>query len=144
MRSSKKRLFITASTIEDEYRKTENEYKKRKKNARKTQRTQKQLHGQCIRQTMGKASEDRWEWLKKGCLKRTTETLIMAAQKQVIRTNNIKAKIDKTQENNKCKMCGKAEENANHVLSECFKLARKEYKKKTTRLVWNENPLGKM
>ena len=137
-------MFITASTIEDEYRKTENEYKKRKKNARKTQRTQKQLHGQCIRQTMGKASEDRWEWLKKGCLKRTTETLIMAAQKQVIRTNNIKTKIDKTQENNKCKMCGKAEENANHVLSECFKLARKEYKKKTTRLVWNENPLGKM
>ena len=35
---------------------------------------------------------------KKGCLKRKTEALIMAAQEQVLRTNNIKTKIDKTQE----------------------------------------------
>ena len=31
-------------------------------------------------------------------LQRTTEALIMAAQEQAIRTNNIKTKIDKTQE----------------------------------------------
>ena len=43
---------------------------------------------------MGKASEDWWGWLRKGCLKRTTEALIMAAQEQSIGTNNIKAKID--------------------------------------------------
>ena len=74
---------------------------------------------------MGKASEDRWGWLRKGCLKRTTEALIMATQEQAIRTNIIKAKIDKTQENSKCRMCGKAEESVNHVLSECSKLAQK-------------------
>ena len=31
-------------------------------------------------------------------LKKTTEALIMTTQEQVIRTNNINAKIDKTQE----------------------------------------------
>ena len=54
----------------------------------------------------------------------------MAAQEQVIRTNNIKAKIDKTHENSKCRMLGKAEESVNHVLSECSKLAQKEYKRR--------------
>ena len=58
----------------------------------------KQLYGQFIRQTMGKTSEDWWGWLRKGCLKRTTEAFIMTAQEQTIRNNNIKAKI----ENSKC------------------------------------------
>ena len=56
---------------------------------------------------MSKASEDQWGWLRNGCLKRTTEALMMAAQRQAIRTNNIKAKIDKTQKYNKCRMCEK-------------------------------------
>ena len=66
---------------------------------------------------------------KENCLKRTTEALIMAAQEQAIITNNIEAKIDKTQESRKCRMCGKVEENVNDVLSECSKLAQKEYKR---------------
>ena len=65
---------------------------------------------------------------KKRVLKKRTEALIMAAQEQAIRTNNIRAEIDKTQENSKCRMCRKAEESVNHVLSECSKLAQKEYK----------------
>ena len=56
---------------------------------------------------MSITSEDRWGWLRKGCLKRTTEALIMAAQEQAIRTINIKGKIDETQENSKCRMRGK-------------------------------------
>ena len=35
---------------------------------------------------------------KERVLKKTTEPLIMTTQEQVIRTNNINAKIDKTQE----------------------------------------------
>ena len=53
----------------------------------------------------------------------------MAAQEQAIRTNNIKAKINKTQENSKCRMYEKTEESANHVLSKWSKLAQKEYKR---------------
>ena len=56
---------------------------------------------------MSKASEDRWGWLRKGCLKRTTEALIMGAQEQAIRTNNIKAKIDKTQKTVNVEYVGK-------------------------------------
>ena len=71
-------------------------------------------------------SKQRSVWLKRGYLKRRTEALIMAAQEQATRTNNIKAKIDKTQEDSKCRTCGKAEECVNHVLSEYTKIAQKE------------------
>ena len=111
---------------EDDYIEIPNEYKMRKKNERKKQWPQNQLHRQFITQTMRKASEDRWGQLKRGYLKRTTEALIMAAQQQATRTNNIKAKIDKTQENSKCRRCGKAEECVNQVLSEYTKIALKE------------------
>ena len=50
-----------------------------------------------------------------GRTKRTTEAVIIVTQEQTIRTNNIKAKIDKTQKNSKCRMCGKAEESVIHV-----------------------------
>ena len=53
----------------------------------------------------------------------------MATQEQDIRTNNRKGQIDKTQENSKCRVYGKAEESVNHVLSDCSKLAQKEYKR---------------
>ena len=64
-------------------------------------------------------SEDRWRWLRKRFLKRTNEALIMATQEQAIRTNNIKANIDKTQENSKYRMCEKPKDSVNHALSEC-------------------------
>ena len=53
----------------------------------------------------------------------------MAVQQQAIRTNNIKAKIGKTQQNSKCRICKKAEKSVNHALSECSKLAQKKYKR---------------
>ena len=45
-----------------------------------------------------------------------------------IRTNHIKARIDKTQQNSKCRLCGDRDETINHIISECSKLAQKEYK----------------
>ena len=45
-----------------------------------------------------------------------------------IRTNHIKARIDKTQQNSKCRLCGDRDETINHIISECSKLALKEYK----------------
>ena len=38
-----------------------------------------------------------WTWQRKGNLKRETESLLIAAQDNAIRTNHIKAIIDKTQ-----------------------------------------------
>ena len=52
----------------------------------------------------------------------------MAAQNSAIRTNHIKARIDKTQQNSKCRLCGDRDETINHIISECSKLVQKEYK----------------
>ena len=69
-----------------------------------------------------------WTWLRKGNLKRETESLLTAAQDNAIRTNPIKARIDETQQNSKCRLCGDRDETINHIISECSKLAQKEYK----------------
>ena len=69
-----------------------------------------------------------WTWLRKGNFKRQTESLQIAAQDNAIRTNHIKARIDKTQQNSKCRLCGERDETINHIISECSKLAQKEYK----------------
>ena len=42
-------------------------------------------------------------------------------------------RIDKTQENSKCRLRGDRDETINHIISECSKLPQKEYK---TRLDW--------
>ena len=65
---------------------------------------------------------------KKGNFNWETESLLIAAQKSAIRTNHIKARIDKTQQNSKCRLCGDRDETINHIISECSKLAKKEYK----------------
>ena len=72
--------------------------------------------------------EKTWIWLRKGSLKRETESLLIAAQDNTIGTNHIKARIDKTQQNSKCRLCGDRDETINHIISECSKLAQKEYK----------------
>ena len=52
----------------------------------------------------------------------------MATENSAIRTNHIKARIDKTQQNSKCRLCSDRDETINHIISECHKLAQKEYK----------------
>ena len=56
---------------------------------------EKVLHGQYLRKTKEVISDQSWAWLQNGDLKRERESLIVAAQS--IRTNLVKAKIDKTQ-----------------------------------------------
>ena len=63
-----------------------------------------------------------------GNFKRETESLLMAARNNSIRTNHITARIDKTQQNSKWRLCGDRDETINHIISECSKLAQKQYK----------------
>ena len=56
------------------------------------------------------------------------ESHLIAAQDNAIRTNHIKARIDKMQQNSKCRLSGNRDETINHIISECRKLAQKEYK----------------
>ena len=67
-------------------------------------------------------------WLRKGNFKRETESLLIAAESNAIRINHIKARIDKTQQNSKCWLSGDRDETNNHIISECSKLAQKDYK----------------
>ena len=50
----------------------------------------------------------------------------MAAQEQVIRSNAIKAKIDKTQAESKCRMFGKVCEIVRYIFCKCSLLKQKE------------------
>ena len=56
----------------------------------------------------------------------------MVAQNSAIRANHFKARIDKTQQNSKCRLCSDRDETINHIISECSRLAKKEYKANTT------------
>ena len=66
-------------------------------------------------------------WLRKGNINIATEYLLIAAQNNAVRTSHIKARIDKTQENSKCRLYGDKDEAINHI-SNCNKLTEKNYK----------------
>ena len=88
----------------------------------------KQLYGSFKRLINNISHDKTWTWLRKGNFKRETEYLLIAAQDNVIRTKQIKARIDKTRQNSKCRLCGDRDETFNHIISECSKLAQKDYK----------------
>ena len=101
-------------------------------NERMTTRKQKwegkQLYGRFKRLINNISHQKIWTWLRKGNLTRETESLLITPKDNAIRTNHIKAKIDKTQQNSKFRLCGDRDETINHLISECSKLAQKEYK----------------
>ena len=60
-------------------------------------------------------------------------SLLIAAENITIRTNHIKARINKMQQNSKCRLYGDRDETINDIISKCSKLAQKERK---TRHAW--------
>ena len=54
----------------------------------------------------------------------------MAAQDQTIRTNAIKARIDMTSADSKCRLCKVKEEAIVHLMSSCSKIAQTDYKER--------------
>ena len=57
---------------------------------------------------------------------REIESLLIAAENNTRRTNHIKARIDKTQQNNRCRLCGEKDKMITHIISEYSKLTQKE------------------
>ena len=68
--------------------------------------------------------------MRKSDLKRCIEILICSAQQKSIRTNYIMYNIDKTDKSPLCRMCGTRNDTISHIVSECGKVAQKEYKQK--------------
>ena len=114
---------------------TDNSINERMTTTRKQKWEGKQLYGRfkCLINNI--SHQKIWTWLRKGNL-RETESLLIATQDNAIRTNHIKARIDKTQQNSKCRLCGERDETINHIISECTKLVQGE-----TRLGRQGSPL---
>ena len=85
---------------------------------------EKVLLGQYLGQTKEVRSDQCWAWLQNGDLKRETESHIVAAQNQSIRSNLVKAKIGKSQGDSLCRVCRKVDESIDHIVSGCSKLAQ--------------------
>ena len=105
----------------------------RKKTTGKQKWNEKQLYGRFKRLINNISHDKTWTYVRKGNFKRETESLLIATQNNAIRTNHIKTRIDKTQQNSKCRLCGDRDQTINHIISECSKLAQKVYK---TRYDW--------
>ena len=90
---------------------------------RKQKLEEKQLYG-CFKRRISDISRKK-KW--KGNPKRETESLLRPAKNNAIRTNHIKSRRDKTQQNSKCWLCSNREEAINNII-DCSKLAQKEYK----------------
>ena len=122
LEKTKKRLFTAIRKDSD------NTMNNRKTTTRKQKWKEKQLYGRFKRLINDISHQKTWTWLRKGNLKIETESLIIAAQNNAIRTNHTKTRIDKTQQNSKCQLCSDRDETINHIISECSKLVQKEYK----------------
>ena len=103
--------------ITDNRNKMDNTIDNRMTKTRKQKWEEKQLHERFKRLINNISHEKAWTWLRKGNSKRETESLLMVAQNSAIRTNHIKAWIDKTQQNSKCRLCGDRDETINHIIS---------------------------
>ena len=79
-----------------------------------------------MRQPKEVRSDHCWAYLQNRDLKRETKSLIVAAQNQSIRTNLVKAKIDKSQGDSLCRVCRKVDESIDRIVSGCSKLAQEE------------------
>ena len=94
---SEKRLIQTARGDKIDGLEAVSVLKRSKKEKRLEDWEEKVLYGQYLRQTKEVRSDQCWAWLQNKDLKRDTESLIVAAQNQSIRTNQVKARIDNNQ-----------------------------------------------
>ncbi|CAB4018161.1 Hypothetical predicted protein, partial [Paramuricea clavata] len=117
--------------IETERCETKENFKKKAVEELEKAWIDKKMYGQYNRD-LGKEVDRKntWWWLKKGDLKPETEALLCAAQEQALRTNYVKFHIDRTVESPLCRLCGEKGEHITHLISECKKLAQKEYKRR--------------
>ena len=88
----------------------------------------KPLHGQFRKATEEVRSKRSWDWLKKGYLKKETESTIVAAQDQTLCTRKFRNVLYGENVQSICRVCGAADETVAHTVSECSNLVQKEYK----------------
>ena len=78
----------------------------RKRDEQKKTLHEGKLQGQFVKKTRNIAHKFSGKWIRNGFLKKETEGMLFAAQEQALRTNSIKAKIDKQPVSPKCSLRG--------------------------------------
>ena len=123
---------LSESNIIDTETSTEpEEFKKVAIDELKNKWREKRMYGQFVREIKEDINESKsWNWVKNSDLKSSTTALIFSAQEQALRTNYTKFHIDKTSESPLCRLCGIKGESISHLISECSKLAQKQYKER--------------
>ena len=96
----KRRGGLITATRKRKKKHTNNTKKRRPEITSKQKWEENQLHGRFKRLTSDISHEKTWKWLKKETLSEN-ESLLIVAQNNAIRTNHIKSRIDKTQQNSK-------------------------------------------
>ena len=79
---------------------------------------EKKLYGYFKQQTNPILYKKNWTWLRKENLKRETQSFLIAAQNNAIRTNYVKAETDNAQQNSRYRLCGDKNETINYIMSE--------------------------
>ena len=86
--------FSKSERILPQYEVVVSTAKKKKKEERNRQWKERQLHGKFTREAEEVRGKETWGWIRKGYLKNETEELIFAGQKEALRTNWIRKKIE--------------------------------------------------
>ena len=76
---------------------------------------QKKLHGKFFNKIEEVAGGEMAMVKRDGSIKRETESLMITAQEQAIRIKAIKARIDKTQVEGKCRLCDSMDETVRYM-----------------------------
>ena len=85
------------------------------------------MYGQFIRDMPeGTDKEKSQLWLRECDLKIPSEALVCSAHEQTMRINCVKYHIDSPS----CRICGEIGETISHIVSDCSKLAQREYKRR--------------
>ena len=103
---------------------TDNTRINRIKITRKQKWEEKQLHEYFKQETSEISHKKTWRWLRKRNLSRETKNLYIASQNNDIRSNYVKARIDKMQQNSKCQLCSDRDRMINHIIRKCSKLVQ--------------------
>ena len=107
------------------------EYRKRVEEQRKAELVGKPLHGRFFNSTDVNEQGDTiagprsWEWVRSGYMTKSTEAYLFAAQVQALRTNEVKAKIYREEDEDGevvtalCRLCKAKTETVAHIIGCC-------------------------
>ena len=102
--------------------------KKQRKNTQRKLKKRKPPHRQFRKAEEKVRGKGSWDWMKKGYLKKKTESTIVVAQNQAPCTRNMKNVVYGENVQSICRACGVVDKTVTYIVSECSKLVQKEYK----------------